>query len=171
MRNNKLFGKEMIDITFDFYTDSYGKDPDTHSPTLKRYHKILWSKYLPNGKMFNLREDKAGAYLYHKSELGQFFLGSDAISHSYKHHKRKQWLTRQIPEAVNRFFSAGSTIGAYIIFPTNQINKKQTINGARGLNNKIDERFDLTFECIKQFYLGLPSPLHDVFLRYQDFFG
>jgi hypothetical protein len=161
----------MIDITFDFYTDSNGKDPDTNSPTLKRYHKILWSKVLPNGKIFDLRDDEAGAYLYHKSELGQFYLGSDAITHSYKHHKRKQWLTRQIPEAVNQVYSAGSTIGAYIIFPNNQINKKQTVNGARGCNGKIDDRFDLTLECIKRFYLGLPSPLDDVFLRYQDFFG
>jgi len=160
----------MIDTSFDFYTDSYGKDPDVYSPTLKKYHKILWSKPLPNGKMFDLRDDKAGAYLYHESELGQFFLGSDAISHSYKHHKRKQWLTQQIPEAVNQVFSAGSTIGGYIIFPNNTINNKQTINGARGCNGKIDDRFDLTLECIRRFYLGLPSPLHDVLLRYQDFF-
>ena len=144
----------MIDITLDFHADSYGKDPDAYSPTLKKYHKILWSKSLPNGKIFNLRDDKAGAYLYHKSELGQFFLGSDAISHSYKHHKRKQWLTRQIPEAVNQVYSAGSTIGAYIIFPNNKINNKQTINGARGCNSKIDDRFDLTLECIRRFYLG-----------------
>ena len=161
----------MIDITFDIHADSYGKDPDVYSPTLKKYHKILWSKSLPNGKIFNLRDDKTGAYLYYKSELGQFFLGSDAISHSYKHHKRKQWLTRQIPEAVNQVYSAGSTIGAYIIFPNNKINNKQTINGARGCNGKIDDRFDLTLECIRRYYLGLRSPLYDVFLRYQDFFG
>jgi len=126
---------------------------------------------LPSGKLFTLRDDKAGAYLYHESELGQFFLGSDAISHSYKHHKRKQWLTRQIPEAVNQVFSAGSTIGAYIIFPNNTINNKQTINGARGCNGSIDDRFDLTLECIRRFYLGISSPLNDVLLRYQDFFG
>lgn len=161
----------MININFDFYTDSFGKDPDVYSPTLKKYHKILWSKPLPNGKMFNLRDDKAGTYLYHKSELGQFFLGSDAITHSYKHHKRKQWLTRQIPEAVNQVFSTGSTIGAYIIFPNNKIDNKQTINGARGCNGKIDDRFDLTLECIRRFYLDLPSPLYDVFLRYRGFFG
>jgi hypothetical protein len=98
-------------------------------------------------------------------------VGSDAITHSYKYHKRKQWLIQQIPEAVNRIYSAGSTIGAYIIFPNNTINKKQTINGARGCNNKIDDRFDLTLECIRRFYLGLSSPLQDVFLRYQDFFN
>ena len=161
----------MIDTTFDFNTDSYGKDPDVYSPTLKKYHKILWSKSLPNGKIFNLRDDKAGAYLYHKSELGQFFLGSDAISHSYKHHKRKKWLTQQIPEAGIHLYSAGSTIGAYIIFPNKTINKKPTINGARGCHPKIDDRFDLTLECIRRFYLGLDSPLYAVFLRYKKFFG
>lgn len=162
---------KIIDETFDFHSDSYGKDPDTHSPKLKEYHKILWSKPLPNGKLFSLRDDKVGAYLYHNSELGEFFLGSDAISHSYKYHKRKQLVTRQVPEVVNKVFSAGSTIGGYIIFPNNKINNKQTLNGARGCNGKIDDRFDLTLECIRRFYLGLTSPLIEVFLRYQEFFG
>jgi hypothetical protein len=162
---------KIIDTNFDFQSDSYGKDPDTHSSTLRKYHKILWSKPLPNGRIFNLREDKAGAYLYHKSELGEYLLGSDSISHSYKYHKRKQWLIRQIPEAVNEVYSAGCTIGAYIIFPNNKIDNKQTINGARGCNGKIDDRFDLTLECIRRFYLGMSSPLHEVFLRYRDFFG
>ena len=161
---------KIIDITFDFHADSHRKDPDVFSPTLKKYHKILWSKPLPNGKLFNLQDNKAGRYLYHKSELGEFFLGSDAISHSYKNQKRKQWLTRQIPEAVNELYSAGSTIGASIIFPNNKIDNKQTINGARGCNSKIDDRFDLTLECIRRFYLGVESPLNGVFLRYQKFF-
>ena len=38
----------MIDITFDFRSDSSGKDPDSYSPTLNAYHKTLWSKQLPN---------------------------------------------------------------------------------------------------------------------------
>lgn len=100
-----------------------------------------------------------------------FFLGSDAITHSYKHHKRKQWLTQQIPKAVNEVYSAGSTIGAYIIFPNNQLDKQQTINGARGCNSRIDDRFDLTLDCIRRYYLGLQCPLTDVSLRYQNFFG
>ena len=31
----------MIDITFDFRSDSKGKDPDAYSPTLNAYHKAL----------------------------------------------------------------------------------------------------------------------------------
>ena len=40
----------MIDITFDFRSDAKGRDPDAYSPTLNAYHKILWSKELPNGE-------------------------------------------------------------------------------------------------------------------------
>ncbi len=162
---------KIIDKTFDFTSDSNGKDIDTYSPTLKKYHQILWSKPLPNGKLFNLWDDKTGKYLNHKSELGEFCLGSDCITHSYKYSKRKQWLTRQIPEEVNKVYSAGCTIGAYIIFPNNRISNMQTINGARGCNGKIDDRFDLTLECIRRFYFGLESPLYNVLLRYQDFFS
>lgn len=33
-----------IDTTFDFRDDTpEGKDPDQYSPTLRRYHKLLWS--------------------------------------------------------------------------------------------------------------------------------
>ena len=159
-----------IDTTFNFYSDSNGGDPDRDSPTLRKYHKRLWSKPLPNGKHLELRDDKKGAYLYHNSELGEFFLGSDAITHSYKNHTRKKWLTDQIPNEVNELFDAGSTIGAYIIFPNNRIDGKPTINQARGVIGLIDDRFDLTLECIRRFYLQEKSPLYDTLLRYKGFF-
>jgi len=159
-----------IDTTFNFYSDSNGRDPDRASPTLRKYHKTLWSKPLPNGKLLELRDDKKGAYLYHNSELGEFFLGSDAITHSYKNHTRKKWLTDQIPNEVNELFDAGSTIGAYIIFPNNRIDGKPTINQARGVISLIDDRFDLTLECIRRFYLQEKSPLYDTLLRYKGFF-
>jgi len=160
-----------IDINFNFYSDSYGRDPDSASPTLRNYHKRLWSKPLPNGTLLELRNDKKGAYLYHQSDLGEYFLGSDAITHSYKNHKKKKWLTDQIPFEVNELFEIGSTIGAYIIFPNNKINGKHTINQARGVNRFIDDRFDLTLECIRRYYHGENSPLYDTLLRYKSFFG
>ena len=131
---------------------------------------MLWSKPLPNGKMLELRDDKKGAYLYHQSELGEFYLGSDAITHSYKNHQRKKWLTEQIPNEVNELFDTGSTIGAYIVFPNNRIDGKHTINQARGINSLIDDRFDLTLECIRRFYSGKTSPLYGTLLRYRNFF-
>lgn len=160
----------IIDTKFNFYSDARGGDPDSTSPTLRKYHKILWSKPLPNGKTFDLSDNKNGAYLYHKSELGEFFLGSDAITHSYKNHKRKNWIIKQIPEEVDELFDAGSTIGAYIVFPNNRINGNHTINQARGVNSLIDDRFDLTLECIRLFYLGQKSPLYGTLLRYKNFF-
>ena len=132
----------IIDTNFNFHTDANGGDPDSNSPTLRRYHKTLWSKLLPNGPLFDLCDNKKRGYLYHKSEVGEFFLGSDAITHSYKNHKRKKWLTEQIPNEVNEFFDTGSTIGAYTVFPNNKIDGKLTINQARGVISLIDDRFD-----------------------------
>lgn len=160
----------IVNTSFNVYSDAQGGDPDSTSPTLRKYHKFLWSKPLPNGKPFKLSDNKNGAYLYHNSELGEYFLGSDAITHSYRNHKRKLWLTQQIPNHVTELFDTGSTIGAYTIFPKNRINGKHTINGARGCNSFIDDRFDLTLECIRLFYLGQESPLYDTLLRYKNFF-
>ena len=39
---------------------------------------------------FDFYDDTNGAYLYHVSALGKFFLGSDAITHSYRYQIRKQ---------------------------------------------------------------------------------
>ena len=36
----------IIDTNFNFYSDASGDNPDNSSPTLKRYHKLLWSKLL-----------------------------------------------------------------------------------------------------------------------------
>ena len=163
-------GVERIDTSYNFQTDAGGGDPDRTSPTLRRYHMILWSKPLPNGKIFELSDSQYGAYLYHKSDLGEFFFGSDAITHSYKNQMRKQWLIQQIPTEAEELSDAGSTMGAYIIFPNNKIDGKFTINQARGINSLIDDRFDLTLECIRRFYLGQTSPLYDTLLRYKDFF-
>ena len=159
-----------IDITFNVYTDANGGDPDSTSPTLRSYHKMLWSKKLPNGEIFELTDKKSGAYLYHNSGRGEYFLGSDAITHSYRNHKRKTWLTQQIQDEVKELFDTGSTIGAYTPFPNNRVDKQHTINQARGVNSLIDDRFDLTLECIRLFYAGQQSPLYDTFKRYKDFF-
>jgi hypothetical protein len=160
-----------IDITFNVYSDANGGDPDSTSSTLRLYHKILWSKPLPNGQWFELDNKKSGTYLYHKSVLGEFNLGSDAIVHSYRNQKRKQWLINQIPNQVKELFDIGSTIGAYTIFPKNKIDNKFTINQARGVSSLIDDRFDLTLECIRLYYNGQHSPLYDTFLRYRNFFN
>jgi len=57
-----------------------------------------------------------------------------------------------------------------MIFLANRIDGKQTINGARGFNRKIADRFDLTLECIRRHYLNMHSPLSETLERYRNFF-
>ena len=52
----------IIDTTFNVYSDAQGGDPDSTSPTLRLYHKHLWSKPLPNGTVFELTNNKKGVY-------------------------------------------------------------------------------------------------------------
>jgi len=160
----------MIDTNFNMYSDANGGDPDATSPTLRRYHRLLWSKCLPGGAPFNLRDDVPGYYLHHSSALGDFSLGSDAITHSYKNQINRKWLTTQIPTEVQELFDHGSTIGAYIVFPNRKIDCKHTINQARGVLRLIDDRFDLTLECIRRFYADETSPLEETLQRYASFF-
>ena len=74
----------LIDTSFDFRRDAVGKDPDAYSVTLCRYHKLLWSRVLSNGALFDLEVSRRhGAYaLHHRSGLGEFSLTSDN-DHSY----------------------------------------------------------------------------------------
>lgn len=163
-----------IDTTFHVDTDAGGRDPDSYSPTLKRFHKLLWSKPLINGKFLELKDDYKGpyrgSYLYHHSDLGEFFLGNDAITHSYRNQRKFKWITEQIPEHVDELYDAGSTIGAFTLFPKKQIDGKNNINQARGMDPFINDRFDLTLECIRRYYKGEDSPLYETFLRYHEFF-
>jgi hypothetical protein len=80
-------------------------------------------------------------------------------------------ITERIPEGeVDTFRAVSYTIGGMMIFPGNQIEGKQTINGARGFTRAISDRFDLTLECIRRHYLNIDSPLALTLKRYADFF-
>ena len=162
-----------IDTTFDVYSDTpTNKDPDSHSPTLRLYHQVLWSKSLPDGSTFDLATNSPKSYLQHHSRLGEFSLSSDSIGHTYKYVKAMSRIIQEMPEwEIDQFFSICSTIGAYIVFPSRRIEGKPTINGARGLHSKIRDRFDLTLECIRLHYQGEGSPLSETLARYTDFFA
>lgn len=161
-----------IDSNFDVSSDAGGKDPDSSSATLRRYHQILWSKPLPNGSNFRLDTKTPGVYLHHKSDLGEFELSSDSIVHPYDYWIRTEELIKQVPQKdLDDFNRVGNTIGGYIIFPSNPVDGRQTINSARGSNSKIDDRFDLTLECIRRYYEGKESPLFDTLRRYATFFA
>ena len=101
----------ILDITFDFRTDANGGDPDITSPMLQMYHKTLWSKPLPNGMNFNLDDTRSGIYLYHKSELGEFFLSSDSVIPTFIRYKRTIDIIEQLPkDEVDDFFHLSYTI-------------------------------------------------------------
>ncbi|MEG9861266.1 MAG: hypothetical protein V6Z81_01990 [Parvularculales bacterium] len=161
----------MIDINFNVFSDTpEGKDPDSHSPTLRKYHQILWNKKLPNGKNFKLDLDTP-KLLHHKSDLGEFYLSSDQITNTYSDVKKMSHIINQLThDEINSFSSIRATIAGHMIFPSKKIDNKMTINGARGWDRKIQDRFDLTLECIRLFYMKKSSPLSDVFQRYSSFF-
>ena len=97
-------------------------------------------------------------------------MSSDAISNSYRGNKKMATIMAEVQSDADELFKVGSTIGAYIIFPSYRVDRKNTINGARGINAKIADRFDLTLECIRRHYAVEESPLSDVLERYSDYF-
>jgi hypothetical protein len=161
-----------IDITFDFRSDTpAGKDPDALSPTLRGYHKHLWSKSLPSGEAFELDNTTPRAYLHHRSGLGEFFLSSDSVIPTFSRAQRISHIISQIPsEEREEFHHKGYTIGGMMVFPGNRISGKMTINGARGCHPQIKDRFDLTMECIRRYYVNESSPLSSTLVRYEKFF-
>jgi hypothetical protein len=63
-----------FDTTFDFRNEARaGEDPHSTSPTLRAYHKLLWSKPLPSGDPFDL-DDTTPPFLHHLSSRGEFYL-------------------------------------------------------------------------------------------------
>ena len=162
-----------LDVTFDFRSDTPGypkNDPDTVSPTLRRYHKILWSKPLPSGVVFELVDTTPRVYLHHQSQLGEFWLASDAVIPTFRKEARLSHIIEQSPEELATFMRIVYTMGGMMLFPGNRVDGKMTINGARGFDPRLKDRFDLTVECIRRHYRNDWSPLSDVLKRYAAFF-
>ena len=173
--DNQMADINIIDTEYDFAEDYYKNiDPDRYNKILRNWHKILWEKYLPNtNTKFTLVEKNYG--LYHNSNLGDFYLTSDGIVHTYSKGYSDPNIINQISkDEIENFYHIACRIGAYILFPGYRIDNKQTINGARGCNQKIADRFDLTLECIRLYYNGIVeyenNPLGDVINRYDNFF-
>jgi hypothetical protein len=163
-----------FDPTFDFKTEAGEGDPDQYSPTLRAYHKLLWSKPLPNGDLFELDDSKPPPHLHHLSARGEFDLTSDSAMQTWIMWDRVQ--IRRITDGVERseredFLAIAHQIGGKVLFPGRRTGDKPTINQERGTNEHIFDRFDLTLECIRLHYLGETSPLADTLNRYGDFFA
>ena len=165
----------LIDTTFDVRCDTpTGQDPDSASATLKGLHRRLWSKPLPvSGSIFRL-EPASGGYLRHQSALGDFWMNSDSVVHTYR-----GWTRFGLPEVVRRidetelaaFETLSFTIGAMMLFPSWTGERHWSINQARGLTARIADRMDLTLECIRRRYAGIASPMTKTLAWYDDFFA
>ncbi len=151
-----------IDPSFDFRSDSCGKDPDAYSLTLRSYHQFLWSKKLPIGERLEL--EVISSRLVYRFNMQTLKFGSDSISNSFIGTKKINHLKGHITQLeFEEFRDKGSTIGGYLIFPSEREEGRMTINGARGFNAKIADRFDLTLECIRMHYQKLEHPLKGTF--------
>jgi hypothetical protein len=159
-----------IDITFDHRTDAGGRDLDKYSPMLKKHHQLLWRKPLPNGELFDLKP-MSGRYLVFRPNELVLALASDQISNSFRSTARMKHITSKVSETeLDEFQFLGATVGGTILFPGKQIDRKRTLNQARGMSNRIEDRFDLTLECIRLQYLQQPNPLQITLSIYWKFF-
>ena len=160
-----------IDVTFDVRGDAQGRDPDQHSPTLRRFHKQLWSKELPTGGKLDLSDQVHNAYLHAEVNGREFILNSDGAIPTFTMRKRLQSLLSAVPAyELEAFRNIAFTIGGFMIFPGMRRNGRMTINGARGFNSLISDRFDLTLECIRRHYQHQSSPLAETLELHADWF-
>ena len=101
----------------------------------------------------------------------EFLVSSDSILHgfigweSYKH-----IVENADQQLIQEFEQSDYRISGEIIFPGYRVAGSQTINQARGCNQRIRDRIDLTLECIRRYYSGEASPLNKCFSGYKSFF-
>lgn len=165
-----------FDPSFDYWADMNpgrsvweakgSNDPDTKSKRLQAAHQALWTKPLPSGATLALTPARGTAL-----QWGSYRFSSDSISNSYMTNGRMRPILQQVRERAEELFRCGSRIGAYILFPANEVDGKRTINRARGMASRIADRLDLTLEAIRRHYVGGLSPITDDLARYSDFFA
>ena len=160
---------KLVDVSKTFLSDTpEGKDPDKASKLCQTYHKLLWSRQLPNGEFMNLEYGKSGSYLVWKN----FDFGSDSIIASFRWDNNQELINEVKSKITNYdqwmkdYSRKDYTIGGVMIFPK----RPMGINPARGMNQYIKDRFDLTLECIRRYYNNEDSPLYNVLLKDKEFF-
>ena len=177
-----------FDVNFDTRSDtplkSDGtiKDPDGYSKTLNLFHKLLWSKQLPNGEIFKLitgKKSNGWLKLVHSGRNGEFVLTSDAFGLTFRGWNDMQKIIYEFkqlnPREFELFVKKCSTIGGYIVFPglmkIGENGKRvQTMNQAR-VRSPLKDRIDLALECIRLYYKGIDSPLSLTIKTYSEFFS
>jgi len=77
-------------------------------------------------------------------------------------------------DELDEFIRLSHTIGGMMLFPSNPVDGKHTIKQARGMKrDAIGDRFGLTLECIRRYYLHptADSPLASTLARYPEPFA
>lgn len=101
-----------------------------------------------------------------------FRFGSDSILVSFRYKKCRELLKQvelSVPDYhafVEGYLRKFYTIGGMIIFPRH----RNSINQVKGCNRLICDRWDLTLECIRRYYVGVKSPLSWVLENDKAFF-
>ena len=150
-------------------TDISSHDPDAKSKLLRSYHRILWSRELPNGEFMDLAFcPRMDDYLQWRGHR----FGSDSLTNSFRYTCMQDIINQYRAEFddyrsfMESYIRIGYTIGGMTIFPKPHKGEagrsSQTMNQTRGCNNRIKDRWDRTLECIRLHYLGRPNPLENV---------
>lgn len=144
------------------------RDPDSCSQTMRDYHRLLWSRQLPNGEQMQLEDGLHKFYLRWKV----FYFGSDSITATFRYYNNRTLIEKVkeqkpdynefIEDCMHRLY----TIGGEMLFPV----FNYSINQARGCHPQIRDRWDLTLECIKLFYEGKDNPLIKSLEKARPFF-
>lgn len=165
---------DALDPGFCFYDDPdlpEGGDADRDSPLLRKAHHRLWRKRLPNGEILDLAADLSLAGP--DAALG-LRMSSDTIASThtnYYRHRKLDDICDAVPVKQQlQYERAFYGIGGFIVFPCHP----NSINQRRGTCRQIDDRFDLTLECIRLYYGGIVAaernPLGDVLAADAAFF-
>lgn len=179
-----MFTIRDIDVSFNFTSDSKGywdgfwdrndgmgagaSDPDSKSATLRKYHKHLWSRWLPNGEYFELEDGRSRYYLKYQN----IYFSSDSILASFRYWDNKDFILKVAAEVddfhslMEDFINRSYTMGGMMLLPS----FRWCLNQARGCHKRIRDRWDLTMECIRRYYNGEESPLSKPLEKSKNFF-
>jgi hypothetical protein len=171
-----------------YYSEKGLPDPDWYGYQLYNFHEALWNiQRLKFSNIPELRNNSDYKYNNKKSVGGQYSrvlsnanssirLGSDSVMNIYWHRiDMRKFISELIKNKNNDFkifireyLKKANTIGGFVLFPRHP----QSINQNRGTNSLIDDRFDLTLECIRRYYdkNDQENPLYNVLRTDNDFF-
>ena len=136
------------------YNNAGLPDPDAFSEILYDYFAEIWNLNYPNSKVKKIWNGNAWELIGIKDNFLR--LGTDSIMSIYWHRFNMREFIIKLIEGkkydfqifIREYLKKANTIGGFVLFPRHI----QSINQRRGTNSQIDDRFDLTLECIKRYY-------------------